>query len=703
MAVAVSISPAKITTTKPIIITQFPDNPKPLILEQCKTVRDLNQIHAHLIKTRFISSPSVAENFLESAAILLRHQPMDYAISVFEKLNEPNSSAYNIMIRGLTLKNFSHEAILMFKKMKETSVEPDEFTFPCVLKACSRLRALEEGKQIHGQLMKLGCRSSRFAENGLIKMYGNCGQAGIARKVFDEMSVRDIFAWNALFSGYTKSGCWKEAVDLFYYMLETDTKFDEVTLVSVLTACGRVGALKLGEWIKDYIEANGLKRNPTLITSLVDMYAKCGHVDKARSLFNQMSHKDVVAWSAMISGYNQTNRCKEALSLFHDMQKANIEPNEVTMVSVLSSCAELGALATGKWVHFYINKKKLPLTVTLGTALLHFYAKCGSIDNSIEVFKKMSRKNVLSWSVLIQGLASNGQGDKALNYFDLMLTKHIQPNDITFIGVLSACSHSGLVEKGRELFSSMIKDFDIEPKIEHYGCMVDMLGRAGLLEEANQFIQNMPMNMKPNALIWRTLLASCKVYKNVGIGEESLKKIMNLETVHSGDYLLLSSIYASVGRLEDAFRVRREMKEKGVIKKSPGCSSIEVNGVIHEFFAEDDANFECEKIYAATEKMMKRIKLAGYVMNMEDARLEAEEYDKEKSVSHHSEKLAIAFGLIKTSIGTPIRVSKNLRVCSDCHEATKMISKVYNREIIVRDRTRFHHFKDGLCSCKDYW
>ncbi|XP_071711958.1 pentatricopeptide repeat-containing protein At1g08070, chloroplastic-like [Rutidosis leptorrhynchoides] len=700
MSVTVPISPAKITTTKPLLITQFPANPKPLILEKCKTVKDLNQIHAHLIKTRLINEPLVAENFLESAAIILRHQPIDHALSVFNQLHDPNASAYNVIIRGLTLKHLPNDAIFMFKKMKENDVQCNEFTFPCVLKACSKLRALEEGKQIHGQIMKLGFVNCGFVENSLVNVYANCGQVGVARKVFDGMSERDVYSWNALFSGYTKSGCWKEAVALFRCMLEMNEKFDEVTLVSVLTACGRVGDLDLGEWIKEYVDINGLKKNLTLVTALVDMYAKCGCVDKARSLFDEMIRKDVVVWSAMISGYNQANRCKEALSLFHDMQKTNMEPNEVTMVSVLSSCAQLGALATGKWVHFYIKKKKLPLTVTLGTALLVFYAKCGSIENLIEVFETMPSKNVLSWTVLIQGLASNGQGKMALEYFDTMREKNLKPNDVTLIGVLCACSHAGFVDTGRDLFVSMSRDFDIQPRIEHYGCMVDILGRAGLLDEAYQFIQN--MTMKPNAVIWRTLLASCKVHKDVTIGEQCLNRITKLEPAHSGDYLLLSSLYASVGRLEDAIRVRNEMKVNG-IKKTPGCSSIELNGVIHEFFSEDNAHPESNIIYNATETMINEIKLAGYVPNISDARLEAEDYDKETSVFHHSEKLAIAFGLIKTSFGTPIRISKNLRVCTDCHDATKVISKVYNREIIVRDRTRFHHFKDGLCSCNDYW
>lgn len=699
MAYPFSLSPAKILTGT-TTITQFPDNPKTLILEKCKTIKDLNQIHARLIKTRLLHNHSVAENLLESAAVLLPKEPMDYALSIFLKLNEPISPAYNIMIRGFTLKQSPHNALIVFEKMLENSVQPDEFTFPSVLKACSRLRALKEGKQIHAQVVKFGFGSKGFVENSLIHMYGNCGEIGVARLVFDEMPEKGLYSWNSMISGYTKSGYWEEVVHLFHSMLEMKVGFNEVTLVSVLTACGRLGDLEMGEWIHEYIEANGLKGNSTLVTSLVDMYAKCGCVDTARRLFDHMSQRDVVAWSAMISGYSQANQCKEALSLFHEMQKANVEPNEVTMVSVLSSCAVLGALETGKWVHFYIRKKRLKLTVTLGTSLMSFYAKCGSIDSSIEVFEKMPLKNVLSWTVLIQGLANNGQGRRALEFFNLMLEKNIEPNGATFIGVLCACSHAGLVDEGRDFFVSMSRDFNIEPRIDHYGCMVDILGRAGLIKEAYQFVKNMPV--KPNAVIWRTLLASCRVHKNLEIGEESLKHVVELEPTHSGDYILLSNIYASVGRWEDAVRVRAQMKEKG-IKKTPGCSLIELNGVIHEFFAEDNIHPQSKEIYTATEEMMERIKIAGYVPNTAEARLEVDEENKEVSVSHHSEKLAIAFGLIKTSPGTAIRITKNLRVCTDCHSATKMISKVFNREIVVRDRNRFHHFKEGLCSCNDYW
>ncbi|XP_075661161.1 pentatricopeptide repeat-containing protein At1g08070, chloroplastic-like [Castanea sativa] len=693
------LSTVTVFPAKPITAITTIENPKTLILQQCKSSKDLNQIHAHLIKTRLIHNRAVTENLLESTAILLPNT-MDYALSIFDNIGEPDSSAYNVMIRGLTYKQSPHEAIILFKKMLETSVEPDEFTFPCVLKACSRLRALSEGEQVHAHILKCGFGSVEFVENTLIHMYANCGRVEVARRVFDGMSERGVVAWNSMFSGYMRSGCWEEVVKLFHRMRELGVGFDEVTMISVLTSCGRLADLELGEWINGYIEANGIKKSLALMTSLVDMYAKCGEVDTARRLFDQMDQRDVVAWSAMISGFCQANRCREALDLFNEMQKYNVDPNEVTMVSVLNACAVLGALETGKWVHFYIKKRKLKLTVTLGTALIDFYAKCGSVDSSIEIFSKMASKNVFTWTALIQGLASNGQGKRALEFFYLMQEKNFEPNDVTFIGALAACSHAGLVDEGLSLFVSMSKDFDIEPRIEHYGCMVDILGRAGLIEEAYQFIKNMPI--QPNAVIWRTLLASCKAHKNVKIGEESFRRITILEPAHSGDYILLSNIYASVGRCEDALKVRRQMREER-IKKTPGCSLIELDGVVHEFFSEDDGHAHLKEIYGGVEDMMKQIKSAGYVPNPADARLDAEEDDKEASVSHHSEKLAIAYGLIRTPPGTTIRISKNLRVCTDCHNATKIISKVYNREIVVRDRNRFHHFKEGLCSCNDYW
>ncbi|KAL1363850.1 hypothetical protein HN51_012012 [Arachis hypogaea] len=690
------------------LIPDFPsENTKQLILQQCKTRADLTQVHALLIKTRLIHTTSLSLSLLESAALIVP-DALDYALSIFRhhhhhlRLRRCDTSAYNIMIRALTYHHYPRDAILLFNHMSRNLVPPDHFTFCAAFKACSAVKAMIEAQQIHAHVLKRGFQSYGFIENTLIHVYAICAGVAVARRVFDEMPQRDRVAWNAMLAGYAKNGYWDEVVGLFLMMREQQSVvgFDDVTMITVLTACGRLVNLELGEWVRDYVEANGMMGNLSLMTSLIDMYAKCGHVDKARTLFDQLKCRDVVAWSAMISGYSQAKRCSDALALFSEMQKANVEPNEVTMVSVLYSCGVLGAMETGKWVHFYVNKKKMKLTVTLGTALIDFYAKCGSIESAIEVFEKMPEKNVFSWTAIIHGLANNGKGKRALEFFRLMKEANVEPNDVTFIGALSACSHVGLVGEGRALFQSMTRDFRIEPGMEHYGCMVDILGRAGLIEEAYEFIKSMPI--KPNAIVWRTLLASCRAHKNVPIGEESFRKITQLEPAHSGDYILLSNTYALAGQSEDAKRIRSQMRELG-IKKSPGCSLIELEGVVHEFFSEDDEHSYSKEIYNANEQMIERIKLYGYEPNISEARIDAEEEDKVVSVSHHSEKLAIAFGLIKTQPGATIRISKNLRVCGDCHNATKIISKVYNRKIVVRDRNRFHHFQDGSCSCNDFW
>jgi len=531
-------------------------------------------------------------------------------------------------------------------------------------------------------------------------MYASCRDVSAARLLFDAVEENGVVMWNAIITAYLKNGYWMEVVEMFKGMLEVGLAFDEVTLVSVVTACGRIGDAKLGTWVAGYVDEKGLVRSRNLMTALIDMYAKCGELGKARRLFDVMQSRDVVAWSAMISGYTQADQCREALALFSEMQLAGVEPNNVTMVSVLSACAVLGALETGTWVHSYIRRKRLPLTIILGTALVDFYAKCGCIDDAVEAFESMPVKNSWTWTALIKGMATNGRGREALELFSSMRKASVEPTDVTFIGVLMACSHSCLVEEGRRHFDSMTQDYGIKPRVEHYGCIVDLLGRAGLVDEAYQFIRTMPI--KPNTVIWRALLSSCVVHKNFEIGEEALKQIISLDPSHSGDYILLSNIYASVGQWKDAAMIRKEMKDRG-IEKTPGCSLIELDGVVFEFFAEDSDHPQLREIYQKVEEMIDRIKMAGYIPNTADVRLEVDEYEKEVSVSHHSEKLAIAFGLMKLDPGATIRLSKNLRVCTDCHSATKLISKVYNREIVVRDRNRFHHFKDGTCSCNDYW
>ncbi|KAL6652517.1 hypothetical protein ACP70R_011442 [Stipagrostis hirtigluma subsp. patula] len=670
------------------------------------SLRDVPQLHAALLKSgELAASPKSFHSLLEAAAAAASSSPanLSYAVRLFRLGPRPPLSApsYNILMRAFLRAGRPEDALHLFVEMLDVAAAcPDQHTVACALKTCSRMCNLDVARGVQAYAVKHGFLADRFVLSSLIHMYASCGDVAAARLLFDSVEDKGVVTWNAIIAGYFKNGDWKEVVEMFKAMLESGAPFDEVTLVSVATACGRIGNAELGKWIGGYVEEKGMAASRNLMTALVDMYAKCGEIGKARRLFDRMQSRDVIAWSAMISGYTQADQCQEALALFSEMQVAEVEPNDVTMVSVLSACAVLSALETGKWVHSYIRRKRLPLTVVLGTALVDFYAKCGCIDSAVEAFEAMPVKNSWTWTALIKGMASNGRGKEALELFSSMCEANIEPTDVTFIGVLLACSHNCLVEEGRQYFDSMTLDYGIKPRIEHYGCMVDLLGRAGLVDEAYQFIITMPI--EPNTVIWRTLLSSCTVHKNVEIGEEALKQIARLDCSHSGDYILMSNIYASVGRWKDAAMIRKEMKDRG-IEKIPGCSLIELDGVVFEFFAEDSDHPQLREIYKKVDEMIDKIKQAGYVPNTADARLDVDECEKEVSVSHHSEKLAIAFGLLKSHPGATIRLSKNLRVCSDCHSATKVISKVYNREIVVRDRNRFHHFKDGFCSCNDCW
>lgn len=442
--------------------------------------------------------------------------------------------------------------------------------------------------------------------------------------------------------------------------------------------------------------------NPDVVcqTAMVTACAKCKDINFARELFDGMPHRDPVAWNAMISGYVQCGNSRHALQLFHSMQLDGVRVNEVSMVSVLSACSHLGALDQGRWVHAYINRNKLKMTLTLGTALIDMYSKCGEMNKAMEVFWGMQERNVYTWSSAMNGLAMNGAGLHCLDLFNLMEKHGILPNEATFVSVLRGCTVIGLVEQGINLFDSMKQVYGIEPEFEHYGCIVDLYGRSGQLQEALSIIESMPM--EPHAGAWGALLNACKIYKNMELGKLASRKLVELEAKHHGAYVQLSNIYAESKNWDSVSNVREMMKSRGV-KKLPGCSVIEVDGEVHEFFVGDKTHPMFGEIKVMLGEIGKRLKLAGYAANTNPVLFDIEEEEKEDALSLHSEKIAIAFGLVRLKEGVPIRIVKNLRVCLDCHDVSKIISKVFDREIIVRDRNRFHHFKDGHCSCHDYW
>jgi pentatricopeptide repeat protein len=435
-------------------------------------------------------------------------------------------------------------------------------------------------------------------------------------------------------------------------------------------------------------------------TAMVGALAAAGDVDAARELFDVMPTRDHVAWNTMIAGYVHVGRSREALRLFDRMQEAGDAIGEATLVSVLTACAQMGAFDRGKWVHWFARSWGMRVSVTLGTALVDMYSKCGAVATAMEVFDSMRERNVYTWTSAISGLAMNGKGTECIDLFKRMESEGIQPNGVTFVAVLRGCSMAGLVDEGRACFDSMKGKHGFDPWLEHYGCMVDLYGRAGCLDDAVNFINTMPV--EPHEGVWGALLNASRIHKNVELGKYAMDKLTAIESENDAAHVLLSNIYAESQDWKGVSRTRRMMKAKRV-KKVPGWSTIEVDGKVHEFYVGGKSHPRYKKIEMMLAEMNRRLRLQGYAANTKEVLFDIEEEEKEDAISLHSEKLALAFGLIVLPEGVEIRIVKNLRVCRDCHDYTKMVSKVFNREIVMRDRNRFHHFKDGACSCRDYW
>ncbi|KAF3795132.1 Pentatricopeptide repeat-containing protein [Nymphaea thermarum] len=684
------------------IVKPFPPHHLPFVLQRlecCRSIEELKQIHAALLKSRFAQSTLVLSKLVSLCAVS-KHRNLDYARMVFNQIHFPTVHIYNSMIRGFSLSENPSEAILFYKKMVSQGLFPDNYTFPFVFRACGQLRALREGEELHVHAIKHGFESYPYVKNTLIRMYAMCGDLGAARQVFDRVGEQDLVSWTTMIAGYANMGFHKLAIEMFLQMERARVGGDEVTMVIVLSACSQLGDLDMGKKVHRYIVDNGIKMDVFVGNALVDMYIKCGDVDFACQVFDQMREKNVVSWNAMIAGLAQQGQFKEALAMFRKMQVIGFEPDTVTMVGVLRACASLGALDLGRWVHVYMDKNYIKADGYVGNALVDMYAKCGSIEQAEDVFNGMANRDVFSYTSMIVGFAMHGLGKRALALFKEMSKVGVAPDEITFIGVLSACSHAGLVEEGRRHFDEMIKVYCLTPEIEHYGCMVDLLGRAGLLDEAEEFIKAMPM--QPDAFVWGALLGACKIHGKVELGGRISRLLLELEPQRDGAYVVMSNIYASASRWPDVVKIRKEMKARK-LKKTPGCSLIELDGMVHEFRMGDRSHPKTKEIYLMLEEIIDRLKVEGYTACTSESLLDVDEEEKESSLHRHSEKLAIALGLISTSAGTSLRIVKNLRMCSDCHAVIKIISKIYSREIVVRDRNRFHHFRNGSCSCSDYW
>lgn len=649
---------------------------------------------------------------------------VDDSRGLFELFEDRDLISWNTMISSLSQSDRFVEALLLLSHMVLEGIRPDGVTIASVLPACSHLEMLDLGKQIHAYALRNNhSTENSFVASALVDMYCNCQQVESGRRVFDAILERTTALWNAMITGYAQNEYDEKALNLFFEMYAVNSRSpNATTMASIVPASVRCGVFNDKEGIHGYVVKMGLDRDRFVQNALLDMYSRMGKIEISKTIFKSMADRDIVSWNTIITGCVICGCYDDALNTLKKMQRVQVKkndfhgfgdekgiplkPNSVTLMTILPGCAALAALAKGKEIHAYAIRQLLASDVAVGSALVDMYAKCGCLNASRIVFDQMPTRNMITWNVLIMAYGMHGRGKEALELFRNMVeegvkNKDAKPTDVTFIAIFAACSHAGMVTEGLNLFNRMKEDYGVEPAPDHYACIVDLLGRAGKMGEAYQLIISMPSKFD-KAGAWSSLLGACRIHENVEVAEIAARNLLHLEPEVASHYVLLSNIYSSAGLWDKAMDIRRKMKEMRVQKK-PGCSWIEFGEKVHKFLAGDGSHPQSKQLHGYLETLWERMKKEGYVPDTSCVLHNVDEKEKETLLCGHSEKLAIAFGILNTPPGTTIRVAKNLRVCNDCHSAAKFISKLEKRDIVLRDVRRFHHFSDGTCSCGDYW
>ncbi|XP_008788598.4 putative pentatricopeptide repeat-containing protein At3g11460, mitochondrial [Phoenix dactylifera] len=621
-----------------------------------------------------------------------------------EETGPTEGESWTTRLRVLTDAGRHGEALALLRRMfRHPNPPPDASTLPAALLAAAALSLPSAAAQLHSRAISSGSLAHPFVLTALLSSYSRLSLLPLSRRLFADVSPSApaatlVVAFNALISGHARHSLPSGALALFRGMRRSALPFNAVTLLALLPSCAHSAVPPLHACAIRV----ALTGEPSVANCLLSAYARAGAVDLARQMFDEMPNpKQLISWNAMISGYAQNGLAPRVLDLYREMeQSGEVEPDPVTLVGVLASCAHLGADSVGRRIERYIAQNPAHgSNIYLKNALINLHARCGDLARAREIFDMMQKRSIFSWTAMIAGYGMHGHGVAALQLFERMRASGIRPDGVVMVSVLSACSHAGMTEEGLEYFSKMERLFGVVPGPEHYACMVDLLGRAGRLEQASDLIKSMPV--EPDGAVWGALLGACKIHKNVELGELAFKHVVKLEPMNVGYYVLLSNVYSDAGRLDGVARIRSMMRRRG-LRKDAGCSYMELEGSVHLFVADDHSHPQARRIYEMVVKLEALAKEACGVESKKDE-LRNEKGKILPVTGFHSEKLAVAFGLLNTEAGTEIVVIKNLRVCEDCHLFMKVVSNIANRKFVVRDASRFHHFEGGVCSCKDYW
>ncbi|KAJ7295055.1 hypothetical protein O6H91_05G072700 [Diphasiastrum complanatum] len=670
------------------------------VLKACTGLRALDegrQAHVQIIQSGCEKDIAVGSNLVDMYA---KCGSMGEAWRVFSKMPVHGVMAWNAMITGYINCWEEAKALEVYRQMQQEQVKPNRVTFVRVLTACASLGALEEGKLVHEQIIRRRLELDIFVGSSLVNMYAKCGSLADACRVFHSMPTRNAVTWNTMIMAYGKSGEVSQALECFQQMQLQGLEPSRVTFVVVLNTCANIGAVDKGKLVHAQAIRKGMELDVFVGSTLVDMYAKCGHIEDACNVFKRMPKRDVVSWNSMIVGYVKCGHGEKALDLFRQMQHEQVQPDSLTFLGVLNACGSVAALEEGKFVHAQVLKNGVGSDIVISNCLIDMYTKCGSIGDACRVFNNMPSRDIVSSNAMIMGYAMHGLGRNTLRLFEWICQEAMAVDDCTFLALLSTFSHTALLDEGYYYFESMSPKYGIQATAKHYSCIIDLLGRLGYLSEAEEVIKD--MRCQPQVCVWTALLGACRLLGNVQVGERAAQRILELDPENASGYVLLSNIYAATGKLDSSAKLHQHRMQR-YVRKQQGRTWIEVNNTVHVFSVNDKEHPQMMDILAELKRLIEQMKKEGYVPDAQFVLHDVEEELKDLSLYHHSEKLAIAFGLISTPPCSPLRIMKNLRVCRDCHNATKFISKLSGRSITVRDANRFHHFKDGFCSCRDCW
>ncbi|XP_030947287.1 pentatricopeptide repeat-containing protein At4g14850-like [Quercus lobata] len=680
------------------------------LLQECinkNSVSEAQIVHGHIMKT-VTQEDLFVMTFLIN--VYAKCGSMENAQKVFDNLLRRNVVSWTTLMTGYVQNSQPEIAIQIFQEMLEAGAYPTNYTLGTALNACSSLYSVMLGKQFHAYIIKYQIDFDTSVGNALCSFYSKLGNLESAIKAFQRIREKNVISWTAVISACGDNGEAARGLRFFAEMLTEDIIPNEFTLTSVLSLCCTMLSLGVGAQIHSLSIKLGYMSSLPIKNSIMYLYLKCGCISEAEKLFDKTETFSLVTWNAMISGHSQMmdfaeddlsayrSGC-EALNIFFKLNQSGMKPDLFTFSSILTVCSRLVAVEQGEQIHARIIKSGFLSEVVVGTALINMYNKCGSIEKATKAFVEMDTRTMILWTSMITGFSQHGQSHQALQLFEDMRLAGVRPNQITFVGVLSACSHAGMVKEALSYFEMMQKAYKIRPVMDHFACLIDMFVRLGQLNEAFDFIKK--NDFEPNEFIWSLLMAGCRSHGNLELGFYAAEQLLKLKPKDTETYVLVLNMYLSAGRWKDVSRVRKMMKEEK-LKKLHDWSWISIKNKVYSFKPNDKSHFRSADIYKSLENLLDQAKRLGYE-SLET--LDVTDGDEEKthsSTAYHSEKLAIAFGLLNMPNAAPIRVIKSIFMCRDCHNFVKFISLLTAREIVIRDSKRLHKFVNGHCSCGEF-